>query len=79
MNTQAKDRGLSACLVFITLYVFGTISLVSFIRFNVLAHSALTEDLTLVGPRATSGRVEVRHNGQWGTVCDSGWGNNDAR
>ncbi|XP_036068916.1 soluble scavenger receptor cysteine-rich domain-containing protein SSC5D-like [Oryzias melastigma] len=39
---------------------------------------AVDGEIRLTGPNLCSGRVEVLHNGVWGTVCDYGWDMADA-
>ena len=44
------------------------------------AQSCIHGALRLVDGRSSNeGRVEICINGVWGSVCDDGWNNNDAR
>ena len=31
------------------------------------------------GTQPYNGRIEVMYNGEWGTICNMGWGSDDAR
>ncbi|XP_047656948.1 scavenger receptor cysteine-rich type 1 protein M130-like isoform X3 [Tachysurus fulvidraco] len=53
-----------------------TLTLVGVLRASLLADGA---NIRLTsGYNSCSGRVEILHNGQWGTVCDDDWDLNDA-
>ena len=47
---------------------------------SIAVQSCTNGTLRLVGgPVIHAGRVEICINGVWGTVCDNGWDNNDAK